>query len=96
MPSQAGCSQKAIILQLLHDLDKNYRLLLSGRSDRLLDTYRQRSMVVGRRVKVISDAPSGPSEELAAGRIKAIGENLELFLDGVKDPVTRGRLVFMD
>ncbi len=96
MPSPGGCSQKEILLQLLHDLDNNYRLLLSGRSDRLLDTYRRRSIVVGRRVKIMSDAPTGPSKELAAGRILAIGENLELFLDGVKDPVTRGRLVFMD
>jgi biotin-[acetyl-CoA-carboxylase] ligase BirA-like protein len=90
------CRQKRILRRLLLDLDKNYRLLLSGRCDRLLDTYRERSAVIGRRVRIVSDAPGKQEVEMAAGKVLGIGENLELLLEGVTEPMTRGRLILLD
>jgi BirA family biotin operon repressor/biotin-[acetyl-CoA-carboxylase] ligase len=90
------CSRKPILRRLLQNLDKNYRLLLSGRCDRLLDTYRTRSAVIGRRVRIVTDAAGGQNEQTTAGKVLGIGENLELYLDGVTEPVTRGRLILPD
>jgi hypothetical protein len=49
--------------------------------------------VIGREVNVYPDAGGDISEELVSGRVVSIGENLELYLDGVKTPVSKGRLV---
>jgi BirA family biotin operon repressor/biotin-[acetyl-CoA-carboxylase] ligase len=96
VPDRPGCSRKRILHRLLQDLDSNYRLLLSGKCDRLLATYRERSAVIGRRVRIVSDEAGGHKEETASGRVLGIGENLELLLDGETEPVTRGRLILLD
>ncbi|MFH1754670.1 MAG: biotin--[acetyl-CoA-carboxylase] ligase, partial [Candidatus Latescibacterota bacterium] len=85
----AMCHQKGVLNHLLAHLDTNYRLLLSGQCDRLLAIYRERSLVIGRHVTVVSDAPNGRKQHIAAGRVQRIGDNLELFLEGVTEPVTR-------
>jgi BirA family biotin operon repressor/biotin-[acetyl-CoA-carboxylase] ligase len=96
LPDPSICRQRAVLCHLLQNLNKNYELLLSGHYFRLLDRYRKRSIIIGRRVRIVSDAPSGPEREIAAGRVREIGDNLELFLDGVTEPVTRGRLILAD
>jgi len=96
VPERAACKQKRVLHQLLRELDKNYNLLLSGHGDRLLDTYRERSAVIGRRVRIVSDAPDGQEIETVSGTVTGIGGNLELLLEGVTEPVTRGRLIFAD
>ena len=87
------CNQRVVFNHLVHCLDKNYQLLLSGQYKRLLDFYRQRSLVIGKEVSIHPDAQDEFSQELAYGRVVSIGENLELYLQGVEAPVSRGRLV---
>jgi hypothetical protein len=49
--------------------------------------------VIGREVSVYPDVGGDTSEELVSGRVVSVGENLELYLEGVKTPVLKGRLV---
>lgn len=93
VPSPNKCNQRLVFNKLALCLDRNYRLLLSGQYHRLLDFYRQRSLVIGREVNVYSDEGGETSEELVSGRVISIGENLELYIEGVKTPVSKGRLV---
>jgi BirA family biotin operon repressor/biotin-[acetyl-CoA-carboxylase] ligase len=86
-------NQERVLFQLLNSLDKNYDLLLSGRYATLLKSYKERSLVIGHHVKVVSDAPSKTSREITSGTVVDIGVNLELFLKGRKKPVTSGRLI---
>ena len=86
-------NQERVFFQLLNSLDKNYDLLLSGRYSTLLKSYKERSLVIGHHVKVMSDAPSKTSKEIASGIVVDIGMNLELFLKGRKKPITSGRLI---
>jgi biotin-[acetyl-CoA-carboxylase] ligase BirA-like protein len=96
VPDAGICNQRNVLNHLLHFLDKNYLSLLSGQFAQFLTRYRRRSIIIGRRVKIVSDPKDGPEREIAAGRVRDIGDNLELFLDGVAAPVTKGRLILTD
>ncbi len=87
------CNRKKVLIQLLECLDKNYNLLLEGKYQKLLDSYRMRSIVIGQSVRILSDTPEEGQKEIASGLVKDIGENLELYLEGEKKPVTKGRLI---
>jgi BirA family biotin operon repressor/biotin-[acetyl-CoA-carboxylase] ligase len=82
--------------RLIRALDRNYRLLLEGRNYVLLDRYRARSLILGRKVSIRSDEAGFESEIIATGRVRGIGENLELLLEGSSQPVWKGRLVLED
>lgn len=86
-------NQEKVMSQLLRSLDKNYDLLLSGRYESLLDAYRERSLVIDREVKIMSDTPNQNPKEIASGMVVDIGKNLELMLKGHTKPVTSGRLI---
>jgi BirA family biotin operon repressor/biotin-[acetyl-CoA-carboxylase] ligase len=88
-----SCKQSDVFQALLESLDRNYQLLLDGQERDLIERYRQRSVIIGRDVEVCSDDASSPPSVLARGRVRAIGDNLELHLDGHGEPVTRGRLI---
>jgi len=92
---ESALNQEKVLYQLLLSLEKNYDLLLNGQYDALLNSYRKRSLVIGRRVKVMSDAPRNRPGEIAAGTVVGIGENLELILKGVRKSVTSGRLILI-
>ncbi len=87
------CNQRVLFDRLTHSLDKNYRLLLNGHYEKLLNSYRRRSMVIGREVSIYPDSPETSSEEVVHGQVTGIGENLELYLQGIDAPITKGRLV---
>jgi BirA family biotin operon repressor/biotin-[acetyl-CoA-carboxylase] ligase len=82
-----------VFRNLLLRLHVNYNLLLAGKYKHLLSFYRARSSVLGRKVHIFSDPEDGECSLIAAGTVDRIGNNLELYLEGQKDPVTRGRLV---
>ncbi len=88
-----SCSQRCALEALLGALDRNYQLLLDGKNGELMERYRERSVVIGRDVKVCVDDASQPLETIAVGRVQNIGDNLELYLAGHDAPVTRGRLI---
>ncbi len=87
------CNQRMAFNKLAYILNKNYRLLLGGHYSRLLDFYRERSLVVGRKVSIYPDSSDGSCHEVVYGTVVSIGENLELYLEGIDTPVSRGRLV---
>lgn len=88
--------QRRILSILLDRLSENYRLLLQGKWHQLLNVYRKRSLVIGREVQILSDPEEGKQEELGSGKVFSIGENLELWLDGVENPIKKGRLILID
>jgi BirA family biotin operon repressor/biotin-[acetyl-CoA-carboxylase] ligase len=92
-PDPSTCTQGAVLEKLVHALDRNYRSYLDGGYKALIDRYRERSLVTGREVTVRSDDPSTESEVIASGRVSGLGENLELFIEGIDEPVSRGRLI---
>jgi biotin-[acetyl-CoA-carboxylase] ligase BirA-like protein len=94
--NQAG--QSSVFFNLIANLAENYKVLLSGGYSTLLEIYRQRSIIIGRRVTILPDPvrPDEKPEEPITGRVGGIGENLEIYLEGIDEPVTKGRLVLGD
>jgi biotin-[acetyl-CoA-carboxylase] ligase BirA-like protein len=86
-----------VLHALLDALRRNYALLLQDGAAPLLDAYRQRSVIIGEHVTVVSDdtAAEDPDERhvIAEGRVTGIGDALELFIEGRDSAVTRGRLL---
>jgi biotin-(acetyl-CoA carboxylase) ligase len=82
-----------VLEKLIHALETNYHLLLNGGYNALLDRYRKRSIITGREVTVCSDETRDEPEVYATGRVTGMGDNLELFIDGMDKPVSRGRLI---
>jgi biotin-(acetyl-CoA carboxylase) ligase len=78
------------VLQTLAD---NYDRLLRDGFSSLLERYRARSVIVGREVTICADRRDGRVEVLAEGRVRSIGDNLELLLEGHPRPIREGRLV---
>jgi len=95
LPSHSAVSRKKILEHLLESLDKNYALLLDGQYKKLLDFYRKRSLVIGREVQIFSDIPNKKHLSISSGTVEQIGNNLELWMEGQKKPVTDGRLVLI-
>jgi biotin-[acetyl-CoA-carboxylase] ligase BirA-like protein len=79
-----------VLAALLAALRRNYDTLLHAGAAPLVDAYRQRSTVIGRQVRVLSD--DGAGTVLAAGRVTGIGDGLELHVEG-HPPLRRGRVV---
>jgi len=71
---------------------ENYLTLISGNFDELLNRYRNRSNIIGREVIIHNDSEEDIPDEIGEGRVVSIGDNLELYIEGFKDPVKRGRL----
>ncbi len=93
----SSCRQDVVMRLLLARLGANYQKLCGGHARELLDLYRERSVIIGRRVCILSDPPGGGAErELASGRVYGIGPGLELHIEGRDEPVTRGRLILLD
>ncbi len=86
-------SQAKVLPVLIKRLTENYRNLLDSRYTDLLNIYRKRSIVTGREVEIYPDSPEDEDGDIISGKVTEIGENLELFLDGHKEPITKGRLV---
>jgi biotin-[acetyl-CoA-carboxylase] ligase BirA-like protein len=93
-PSSSTASKKSILKLLLELLDKNYKLLLYGKYKHLLDFYRKNSLVIGREVQVFPNVLDAKQTPISSGTVEKIGDNLELWMEGQKKPVTEGRLVF--
>jgi len=85
------CRQGLVFKRLIRMLEKNYFSLLNGGESVLMDFYRERSCITGRDVTICFD---DKCREVISGKVCGIGDNLELYLDGVEKPVTKGRLMF--
>jgi biotin-(acetyl-CoA carboxylase) ligase len=91
-PAPLAVTADAVLHALLDALLRNYALLLEEGPAPLLGAYRARSAVLGEVVTVVGDDASA-SEIVATGRVAAIGDGLELYIEGHAAPVTRGRLL---
>jgi BirA family biotin operon repressor/biotin-[acetyl-CoA-carboxylase] ligase len=85
--------QREVFLALLTALERNYGTLLEEGYGPLLERYRSRSVVLGREVTIFPEDADEISTALARGRVVAMGEGLELYVDGQTTPLPRGRLV---
>ncbi len=86
-------NQGAVFKNLLRALERNYRSLTDGDYPSLLERYRERSLVIGREVAIRSDDANREPQTIAEGRVTGLGEDLELFIGGIAEPIFGGRLV---
>ncbi len=89
---QEICNQSIIFNQLINNLELNYFKLMKGDYLKLLEIYRSRSEIIGKYVEVFTDPLCGTPEKYAEGKVTSIGENLELNIDGLDQPITKGRV----
>jgi BirA family biotin operon repressor/biotin-[acetyl-CoA-carboxylase] ligase len=87
------CSHGDVFPRLASCLGENISRLYNGEYEALLEIYRQHSLVMDRFVTIREDRRHGPANVIAEGRVKAIGPELELYIEGHSRPVTKGRLV---
>ncbi len=90
------CRIDRVLALLLQRLSANYELLLLGHYGRLLEIYRERSLIIGREVRIMTDSEGEKPEETACGEVEKIGEFLELHIKGYPKPITHGRLIVID
>ncbi len=86
-------SLKSVFYSLVKNLYLDYENLKYEKYNSILNFYRNRSLISGKKVKVISDPLEGESTEIYEGIVEKIGENLELYFQDKKTPVTKGRLI---
>jgi biotin-(acetyl-CoA carboxylase) ligase len=91
--TEEDCDLGKVFRRLLTRLEKNYIQLRTGDYNKLLSFYRERSLVIGRKVKILSDREDSDKSVIASGVVRKIGDNLELYLEGREHPVTHGRLI---
>ncbi|MBP7145913.1 MAG: biotin--[acetyl-CoA-carboxylase] ligase [Acidobacteria bacterium] len=83
----ADCAVPAVLRVLLERLAARWDEFRAAGLHPLLDEYRRRSTVLGREVAVRDG-----SGALIRGRVVAIGDELELFLEGRDEPLRSGRI----
>ncbi len=92
-PDNREIPLEIVLEYMIESLDENYRILEQGDVGQLLELYRKRSLIIGREVVVCEDNPGPEIVETVSGVVAAIGDHLELYLEGETKPVTRGRLI---
>ena len=86
------CALHLVFQKLLMYLGENYVSLLAGGYQRLLDFYRSRSLVLGKRVRLHRDTSGRAPDAMLEGVVMSIGDDLELSIDSAAAPVSEGRL----
>lgn len=93
VPNPDLCRQDIVFKDFVTILASNYQKLISGHFRELLDVYRERSIALGRDVIIYSDDSEDNTEIIHRGKVKSIGNNLELFFEEDSNPIFKGRLV---
>jgi len=88
------CNLEIVLKLLLEKIKKNYFQILKDDIDEMLDLYKQRSAVTGKKVVIYPDI--NENDRIKVGAVIKIGEHLELYLDNESEPVSAGRLVVLD
>ncbi len=86
-----NCRRSIVFRNLIRHFHHNYLKLLSGQFKDLIDFYKNRSAVIGKEVKIVNELTD--RNDITSGRVVSITDNLELILEGVKSPVSKGRLI---
>lgn len=92
-----GDALPRVLFELLRRVWTGVDDIMAGRAAEWVERYRRRSVVVGRRVRIDPEEAAEPRDNhaLASGRVLALTEDLGLILEGVPDPVRRGRLTLL-
>lgn len=91
-PASEACSHLDAFPRLLNYLGLNLETLEKGDFFKLLDLYRQHSIILGRRATIFEDHHTSSGGVIARGLVESIGPSLELNIEGFPNPVTKGRL----
>jgi len=86
----------SVFRKLAATLAANYTQFLDGGFLQLLEDYRQKSVILGRRVSIYEDKAGDVFTKIASGKVASIGNNLELRLEETERAVWRGRLILED
>ncbi len=86
-------TQSTVLHHLLEKIQINYTALIRGHYNSIFSFYKSRSMVIGRHIAVYSDPLQGNIQKLSEGKVVDIGKGLELYLEGQRKPINRGRIV---
>jgi len=95
-----GVELPALLRETLDAVERRFRELVADGPASIADAYRERSVILGRRVRVYGEGipESTPAAEwpepLAAGVVRSIEPDLSLRIDGAERPIRRGRLAF--
>jgi len=88
------CNLQIVLRLLLEKIKKNYLQILQENIKDMLDLYKLRSAVTGKKVVIYPDL--NDNDRIKAGTVIRIGDNLELYLDSESEPISTGRLVILD
>jgi BirA family transcriptional regulator, biotin operon repressor / biotin---[acetyl-CoA-carboxylase] ligase len=90
-------SLATLTVALLGELDAAVAEVRAGRGDALIESYRRRSVVVGRRVAIWPvDADTSAHRPTRIGRVRRLRQDLGLELEGSAEPVHTGRLTLLE
>jgi biotin-(acetyl-CoA carboxylase) ligase len=89
----ADISISTVFNNLTNYLHHNYQLLINGQYNKLWQFYISRSVIMNRKISVYSDPVTGRPQLLCEGVVDRIGSNLELYLKGMPEPISKGRIV---
>jgi len=97
LAGEAAPALRPLTLALLDELDQAVAELRAGDGDALVEAYRRRSLVLGRRVAVwpVTDAEHA-GEPRWTGTVRAIRDDLSLELMDTEVVVSSGRLTLLD
>ncbi len=92
LPGGAEITPRALLDGLLRSTSRRLQTLLESGPAELLQVYRERAVIMGRRVHIWDEGRLPPHPPMASGVVEAIEDDLSLRLRGRDLPVTRGRL----
>lgn len=96
---QATPDLGTLLRRILQELCAGLDHLEAGRSDFLVEAYRDASILRGRRVGIWpAETPDGPAPDTApvvTGIVRGVGPDLGLVLEGGREPIREGRLAIL-
>ena len=90
------CRHADAFPRLIDSLGGHLQDLCQGNFNKLLDLYRQHSLILGRQVTICEDTREPGSQVIAQGLVESIGSSLELYIKGQEIPVSKGRLILLN
>ncbi len=93
LPPEQRVNCSDIFHVLIDKLSNNYLALKEGEYFRLLDIYRNKSIVINKEIFVYSDEIDGTNELITFGKVIGISDNLELILENTHNRINKGRII---
>jgi biotin-(acetyl-CoA carboxylase) ligase len=96
LPMGQGYSAGYVCGELIQRVRHNYERLLRGDYASLAAAYRQKSSVIGRRVRICEDRSDEKLVTIGKGKVIDIDPSLALHIEGHNRPIVNGRLILLD